>query len=494
MMDTLGAMGSGAAGLLGKFVPGLRMVGGLAAGLSAVQQVSRAMDAYETQQVGILQVGRQLDQQYGELDTTLATLARNPFFATAREVIPVLSAMGRVTGNVAAATEATRQAIRMGRAYGMAPEAAGNIMSQLTMYSPSGIATPQALVGTFEQARTRGELGRMSFGRYGEEVAQVAGVGGFGAATFAPEEYAAMTQTMAAFGGRYEANPGAAFGQYYARQHAPKSEIGQTLNYMAMADVMRQNPAGVRWGERMLQPRANWLHQQIMMSEGAHIPEYRAAQYARAMQMAGGNPVLGAQLYGQMTNAQDPAQSLIEFERLQQEAGQPGGIVGAYRARAAAAAPAGEAAIAAREASPYKPGQDILAREATAEELARTGAVKLLEDARTSMLKTIQDTAHAFNTTQSSAEALTTIFGDVWGAADKLKTVFLGLAAFFPSAAPMALTAAGAIQAAEWIHGLPPGTAAGINATPGFDFRGLFGPSFGPPASAPVPTQPRKSP
>jgi hypothetical protein len=492
-MATLGAMGGGAAAFFGKFVPGLRAVGGLAVGFSAVQQFSRAMAAYETQQVGILQVGRQLDEQYGALDTTLATLARNPFFVSAREVIPVLSAMGRVTGNVAAASAATIQAIRLSRAYGMTPEAAGGIMSELTLYSPSGVATPQALVGTFEQARARGDLSRMSFGRYGEEVARVAAVGGFGAATFAPEEYGAMVQTMAGFGGRYAANPAAAFGEYYARQHAPKSEIGQTLNYMAAADVMRENPAGVRWGNRMLQPRANWLHQQIMMSEGAHIPEYRAAQYARAMQMAGGNPVLGVQLYGQMTNAQDPAQALIEFERLQQEAGQPGGIVGAYRARAAAAAPVGEAAIAAREGAPYKPGQDILAREATPEELARTGAVKLLEEARTSMLKTIQETSLAFNTTQNSAEALGKIFGDVWSAADKLNAVFLALA-LIPGAAPMAFTAAGTVQAAQWIHGLPPGTAAEINARPGFDFQGMFGPYSGAPAPAPAPTQPRKSP
>jgi hypothetical protein len=326
------------------------------------------------------------------------------------------------------------------------------------------------VVGTYTQARQRGEVQRMSFGRFGEETAIIAGVGGFGRAMGTEAEYAAQTRMMAAFGGRYEANPGAAYAEYYGRQQGPKSEMGETLNWEALTQVMRANPQGIQWGTRRLNPRTSMTDQEILMSEGAEIPEYRAAQFAVAMRRAGGNRELAMVLLGESTSAQTPAQRRIEFETLEKQAAMPGGIAGQFRAPGAAQT--GEAVVAGREGRPYRPGQDILERQMTPEELAQTGLVKGLEDARTTMLKAIQDTAAAFNTSKDAGEALGKIFGDLWSASDKLKTMFeimalipgLGMVGMGGTAAITALQNQGNITNEGTvptpygdIHVLPPG-------------------------------------
>jgi hypothetical protein len=468
-MGGKGLLGGGVLGGALGFLGGIARQGtGLAIGLSAMQHLSQAMQAYETRHVGILTVGRQLDTQYEQIGDTLTYLQR-AYQVTGREGVQAMSTLGRVTGTVAAASLATTQAMRVARAVGMAPEAAAQMQAQLIQYSPGGTANPLALVGAYTQAQARGELQRMSFGRFGEAVTQIAGVGGFGRAMGTEEQYAEQARMMAAFGGRYEANPAGAFAEYYARQYGPKSEMGEVINFQAMADVMRTNPQGVQWRGRTLNPRTSYIDQQILMQQGAEIDEYRAAQFARARQQAGGNRDFGIELYMQATGTQDYAQGLREYEALAEQE-RTGGIAGRFRAPGAAQT--GEAVVAGREAAPYRRGQEILERQMTPEELALTGVVKILEDARSTMLNRIQTTAEAFNTTTTAAEGLVKIFTDLTAAGDKLKTV------------------------ADEIAGLPgragwqPGVAAPLDVDQWLERSTTPYPR---PPTTPLPTQPRKT-
>ena len=453
-LETLGAMGAGGGRLLGRVAGPLRAVGGLAVGLTAIQMLSQAMQAYEDRQLGILRVGRELDEQYHTIGGTLTTLRRD-YFLTAREGVAAMSVLGRVTGNAEAAALAVLGTSQVARAYGMDPVAAAQMQAQLSLYSPQGAPNPLALVGVYEQARTRGELTRMSYGRFAEEATRVASVGGFGTPLMGEVEAGDVTRMMAAFGGRYAANPGAAFAEYYGRQQAPKSVLGAALNWQTLADVMQTNPQGVPMEGApggMLRPGRSYIDQQVLLEEGARSPAYRASQFARAQRESGGNRDLAILLYKQMTNASTTGEALREFTALEGQSAQPGGIAGAFQTAGATAT--GQAAVAGRERRPYHPGEDILRRRMTPEELAETGVVRLLEEARTDMLKTIQDTALAFNTSKDSADALGKIFGDLGGAADKLKSVF-ELMALIPGFGWVGLGGTAAITIGQGMELLP---------------------------------------
>lgn len=469
-----GGAGGGGKGLLGGLLGAGTLGGlvkggtGLAIGVSALQHLSAAMQAYETRHLGILQVGRQLDEQYTQVGDTLTYLQR-AYQVTGQEGVAAMSAIGRVTGTVAAASVATTQAMRMARVTGMNPVDAAQMQAQLIQYSPTGTANPLALLGAYTQAQQRGELQRMSVGRFGEAAAQIAATGGFGRMMLTPEQAAEQTRMMAAFGGRYEADPAGAFQEYYARQYGPKSEMGETINFQAMADVMRANPEGVQWGDRTLHPQTSYIDQQILMQQGADIPAYRAAQFRRARQMAGGNRDLAIEQYMQATGTTDYAQGLREYEALAEQE-RTGGIAGRFKAPGAAAT--GEAVARQREARPHREGQDILERQMTPEELALTGVVKALEEARTRMLNGIQTTAEAFNTTTTAAEGVVKIFQDLMAAGDKLKTVVEE------------------ITRLPGQQGWSPGVAVPLNVDQ-WEQRNMPYPH---PPTAPLPTQPRKSP
>jgi hypothetical protein len=450
MVGALGALAGGGAAMLGKFGGVLRQVAALGVGFSAVQMIGQAMQAYEDRALGILDVGRQLDEQYGTIDTTLTALGKR-YQVTAREGVAAMSLLGRVTGTVETATLATTDAAQVGRMFGMSPAAAAAMQANLIQYSPQGEPNLAALVGVFTQARQRGELGRMSFPRFGGEAAQVAEIGGFGTPLTGVAEAGDITRMMAGFGGRYEANPAAAFAEYTARQQAPKSVLGEALNYEAVAQVMRQHPEGVPWGNRTLHPESSWVDQQILMSEGARIPAYQAAQFAVARRHGGGSRDAATILYGQMTNAPRLAEARLEYETRQEQAGRPGGIAGAFTTQGATAT--GAAELAAREGRPWQPGQDIRERQMLPEELARTGAIKLLEQARTEMLTTIKDTAAAFNDTKSAGEALGQEFGTLREAAEKLKLVLMGMS-LLPGPAGWGARAGWlAMESEEWLVG-----------------------------------------
>lgn len=433
-----GGGGAGGGGLLGALAPLSRLfgrVGMLGVGLTAWQMATQAMDVYEERNLGILDTGRQLDLQYKQLDQSLSYLGRR-YQVTSREGIAAISSLGQVTGTVAGAVAGATQAIGVGRAYGMTPEAAVGVQTQLTLYGPGGQPNLANLAGVYEQARARGELQRMSFGRFAGEVAGIAGVGGLGAQPLSETQAGRYGEFMAQTGPRYEANPAAAFQQYYAGQQGQKSEIGDTLNWMAVARVMREHPEGIRWGNRVLQPRGSWIDQQILMSEGAHIPAYQQAQFQEAQRMAGGNRQLAMSYFGQMTGTTSPADTLQRFEVMERRMAQPGGHVGLMEA--APPTGAGEAAVAARERQPYQPGQDIRERRMLPEELAQTGIIKWLEDAQTQIQKTVLNMAQAFNTTEDATKLLGDAFKSLILDVDKLKAaldplgIFKGITGLLP--------------------------------------------------------------
>lgn len=423
-INEMASGGGGLGGLLGLGggIGGLLKGGaGLAVGLSALQQLSQGMQAYETRHLGVLDVGRQLDEQYEQIGGTLTYLYK-AYQVTGREGVAAMSAIGRVTGTVAAASKATVDAMRVGRAYGMSPEAAAQMQAQLIQYSPTGVVDPRVLVGAFAQAQGRGELQRMSFERFGEAAAAIAGTGGFGRMMVSREQAAEQTRMMAAFGGRYEANPAGAFQQYYERQYAPKSELGEVINWQAMADVMRANPQGIPYAGGTLNPQTSFVDQQILLQQGGtDIDAFRAAQFRRARSLAGGNRDQAIINYMQATNLNDYAQGRREYETLLAQEGTPEGITGRFRAPGAAQV--GEAVVAGREARPWRRGQDIRDREMLPEALAETDVVKTLEDARTLMMDRMQKIAESFNYTNSAAEGLVKIFTDLTTEGGKLKTL-----------------------------------------------------------------------
>lgn len=385
---------SQAAGLLPMLARGAGRLGAVAAGYGVYQAISTAMEAYETRARGVLSVGTLLDEQYGEVGSTLDDL-RDKYHVLGRDGLAAMTALGRATGQFAN----VRTTTRFGRAYGMAPEDAATLAGTLTLMT--GNLDPNlSAIAAVQRQSAAGGFRTLPVAPFAEEVGRIAAVGGTGFAPLQTEDYARYGALMTTFGPRYGAAPAQAYQQYAQGLGAPASNPAmEAVRRQALSRLAARQPV-VMLGDRALHIRDNYADYQIALQNAGQIQEVQQEYYLEAKRQGVGNPGLQRAWYQGLFGTQNALQSAEQFEAMEKTGGPAGTLTRPI--------PPGEAPEAGRVGRAQQLGEyDVLRRAINLEEVARTDAIKALENWRTQILDSVGAVSRAYNENRGAVEIAT---------------------------------------------------------------------------------------
>jgi len=301
-----GAFGRAFGGLGRRALGGLGMgLAGTALGVSAFQFLQEGRQVYEDRFRGILQIGYQLDTQWGKLVGTLDTL-RHGFQLTTRDALTAMRTMAATTGQD---PSVLLGAVGVGRAYGFEAEVP-RLFAQLSMLGANPTPNLAQLTGQYNQF-VRGRA-NISMQRFLSEVGQIAEVGGLRAAPLDESDYGMIAQRFVGMGGRFAAHPAAAYAEQYGRLESPTSPFGMGGRYMAIADLA-QRQRYLRLGPGELIDIRNPLGVVAAMQQAAQLPEVQRAYFERARAMGGGDETRGINAYMELSGISNVRQATLEY-------------------------------------------------------------------------------------------------------------------------------------------------------------------------------------
>jgi hypothetical protein len=325
-----GGMGGGIEAGVGAVAPwlarGAGMVAGLGAagvGYSAYKLLSEGMQAYETRAMGVIKLGGQMNQEYGDLDETIKGV-RAEFNMLAKDSVDMMGVMVRSTGQAERGT--VRRLAGFALAHGMSGAEVATNYGTLARYGAD--RTPNMAV--IEAMRREGVAAGGSVlptADFQSAVARMATVGGTALLPMGEVERTRYATMMGLFGQKYGADPAQAFAEFAAGAGGPKSTMGEVVLGLGLEDIRRRNPIlnigdPNKGGMRLnLNNYNDWL---IAKEQAGISPEIQEAVYGRAAGMAGNNRQLQEALFGGgmgITTATGTRQILLGFEEARRQGG-----------------------------------------------------------------------------------------------------------------------------------------------------------------------------
>jgi len=254
------------------------------------------LPAHAEREVNIMRLGATLDQQFGDLRTTLVDMRRE-YQVLGIEGVRAMQALARATGQVDRAS--TMAAIRVGRFYGMT---AGESLETLTQFRLAGVAAPDMAGVAFHGERAAARYpGAISAQRFLTETARVAGVGELAAPGLPAPLGARYLEMMQSFGGRYTTQPAQAFLERFQGFQQPRGTLGQVLQVQAVESVRRRQRFVDFHGTTLdLNDPEDF---RVAMENIGSIDALEDAVYDTSRAYAGGNPSLTRLYYGAAAGA-----------------------------------------------------------------------------------------------------------------------------------------------------------------------------------------------
>jgi type II secretory pathway pseudopilin PulG len=401
----LGSILGGAAGFALGGTPGAvigAQVGRL--GDKAVAAAVSTIHDRAEREVGILQLGNTLNQQYGELRDTMVTMRRE-YQVLGQEGIQAMMGLARATGQVE--KQSTLAAVGVGRVYGLS---AAESLETVTAFRLQGVAQPNlaalTAVGGAVAARHPGMIG---VPRFIQEATRVGEMGGLAAPPLTEQFRARALDYTAGFGGRYAAQPGAAFAGMGERLAHPTGTLGQVLQVQAL-DRLRQRQRYINWqGERLDLEDPEDLR--VVMENIGTIPEAQEALRQEVVRQGGGSRSLQRFLYGQAGGA-TATQARREWPGWQEYARQHGGIdIGFQRPIDTTEE---QRKIDARKAAEEGTvGKAVLRARTAEEEISELGPMRALLDTELALTNAVGKAAESFNEGRPFLQSLSDGLGEL---------------------------------------------------------------------------------
>jgi hypothetical protein len=408
-----GGMGGGIEAGVGAVAPwlarGAGMVAGLGAagvGYSAYKLLSEGMQAYETRAMGVIKLGGQMNQEYGDLDETIKGV-REEFKMLAKDSVDMMGIMVRSTGQAERGT--VRRLAGFALAHGMSGAEVATNYGTLARYGAD--RTPNMAV--IEAIRREGVAAGgtvLPTADFQSAVARMATVGGTALLPMGEVERTRYATMMGLFGQKYGADPAQAFAEFAAGAGGPKSTMGEVVLGLGLEDIRRRNPIlnigdPNKGGMRLnLNNYNDWL---IAKEQAGLSPDIQEAVYGRAAGMAGGNRQLQEALFGGgmgITTATGTRQILLGFEEARR---QGGGTIPDYVQRPASPVVADEAEKARLDIlRSNKELWNTLDLAVQGEVTSEKGFIAQLRNMRLELEKTANTVADA----RSPIEALTKVY------------------------------------------------------------------------------------
>ena len=396
------AMLARAGGILGR-------VGGAAIGFTGYQLLSQSLQTFETRSRGILNIGSMLDEQYQDIDRTLRGL-RDTYHVLAQEGVAAMTTLGRTTGTTRGMAGVLGRGIRAGRAYGVDPAQVGTLLGSLALLGADTAPDLTALSAIRNEAAARG--GRvLPVGRFWEEAAAIAEVGGLGAVRLPTPQYGRYAAFMGEIGGpesRYGAHPAQAYAERAEGMVGGGGPMQQILQHRALSRLAAQTPI-LMLGNRRLNIAGSWIDRQIAMENAYQIPAVEAAYQHEVERQSGGNADLQTFYYQQIFGSRRLLQARQEAEGMAGVARTPGGILG--RLTQAPDLARENLTIAQREALQREDpaaleGYKLRVRDAEKQIAAETELIKSLDNIGTQVVTALGKSTKAYEENEGIVRAL----------------------------------------------------------------------------------------
>ena len=396
------AMLARAGGILGR-------IGGAGLGFTGYQLLSQSLQTFETRSRGILHIGSMLDEQYQDIDRTLRGL-RGTYQVLAQEGVAAMTTLGRATGTTQGMAGMLGRGIRAGRAYGVDPAQVGTLLGSLALLGADTAPDLTTLSAIRNEAAARG--GRvLPVGRFWEEAAAVAEVGGLGAVRLSTPQYGRYAAFMGEIGGpesRYGAHPAQAYAERAEGMVSGGGPLQQILQHRALSRLAAQTPT-VMLGNRQLNIAGSWIDRQIAMENAYQIPAVEAAYQHEVGRLGGGNADLQTFYYQQIFGSRRLLQARQEDEGMAGVARAPGGILG--RLTTAPDVARENLTIAQREALQREDpaaleGYKLRVRDAEKQIAAETELIKSLNNIGTEVVTALGKSTKAYEENEGIVRAL----------------------------------------------------------------------------------------
>jgi hypothetical protein len=215
-------------------------------GDKGVAMAQSTMQGREEREVGLLQLGDTLNQQFGDLRDTMERMRRN-YQILGMDGVRAMTNLARATGQVDEAT--VLATARVGRFYGMSVEES---LGTQAAFQLAGVREPQLATGALLGERVAARFpGAISAQRFLMEAPRIAAAGELAAPAIPENLSYRYGEFMAGFDDRYAAHPAQAFQERFQGFQQPRGQLGQVLQVQAI-DRLRQRQRFVNWNGRPL--------------------------------------------------------------------------------------------------------------------------------------------------------------------------------------------------------------------------------------------------
>src|SRR5262249_9610548 len=217
--------------------------GQLLAGVGAIGLAVQALEQYEERELGLLGVGAAAGGlgQYARVRDTLRTLRGERFRIGGREGLAALAPLVRTLGLPPGMEQAATMAMQYGKAYGLSPQEATNLLTQTTLLGRD--VTPSlAPIRAVQRAAEAAGVRTLATPAFTESVARTMAVGGNAFLPMTREEAARTNVFMGMFGARQRADPATAFAEYAAGLTGEASTMGEVMRMQMLERQRRRNP------------------------------------------------------------------------------------------------------------------------------------------------------------------------------------------------------------------------------------------------------------